>query len=160
MLVKSNKIGGKMRIQPVSAVSTVNYSQPVVSRPVFGARPKLSADTFEEINDLKVFKHHIYEYKKGIRALILTTEKAKHKDAIENRLKQEKIDYVIHELPNKKTINVYFGDKPCVDVVKTFNPKLNKITPEQDFMLGIMLGYDRVKQCLRYLDFKKNNKLG
>lgn len=27
--------------------------------------------------DLRVFYHHIYEYKKGIRNLILTTEKAK-----------------------------------------------------------------------------------
>ena len=27
-----------------------------------------------EYSDLKVFYHHIYEYKKGIRNLILTTE--------------------------------------------------------------------------------------
>lgn len=106
-----------------------------------------------EYSDLKVFYHHIYEYKKGIRNLILTTEKAEYKNSIENRLKRENIDYVIHDISNNK-INVYFGAKECVDVVKTFNSKLNELTPEQDFMLGIMLGYDRVKQCERYMKIK------
>lgn len=106
-----------------------------------------------EYSDLKVFYHHIYEYKKGIRNLILTTEKAEYKNSIENRLNRENIDYVIHDISNNK-INVYFGAKECVDVVKTFNSKLNELTPEQDFMLGIMLGYDRVKQCERYMKIK------
>lgn len=106
-----------------------------------------------EYSDLKVFYHHIYEYKKGIRNLILTTEKAEYKNSIENRLNRENIDYVIHDIPNNK-INVYFGAKECVNVVKTFNSKLNELTPEQDFMLGIMLGYDRVKQCERYMKIK------
>lgn len=111
----------------------------------------------EQSADLRVFNHHIYEFKKGIRGLILTTEKAKYKDTIKNKLKKEKIDYVIHDIEKNK-INVYFGEKPCVDVVKTFNPKLNKLTPEQDFMLGIMLGYDKIKQCARYLDFRERFK--
>lgn len=108
-----------------------------------------------EYTDLRVFHHHIYEYKKGIRNLILTTEKAKYRNSIEKRLQSEKIAYVIHEIPNGK-INVYFGEKDCVDVVKTFNPKLNELSAEQDFMLGIMLGYDRVRQCERYLKIKNN----
>ena len=120
----------------------------------FTGKPAIGKDTLAQYSDLRVFHHHIYEYKKGIRNLILTTEKSKYKDSIEQRLQKEKIDYVIHDV-NEDKINVYFGAKPCVDVVKTFNPKLNKLTPEQDFMLGIMLGYDRVKQCLRYLDFRK-----
>ncbi len=107
------------------------------------------------VADLRVFYHHIYEYKKGIRNLILTTEKAKYKEAIEKRLQHEKIDYVIHDIQGGK-INVYFGEKACVDVVRTLNPKLNELTAEQDFMLGIMLGYDRVKQCERYLKIKNN----
>ena len=28
--------------------------------------------------------------------------------------------------------------------------QLDKLTPEQDFMLGIMLGYDKILQCKRY----------
>lgn len=121
----------------------------------FMGKPKLNADKISEYADLRVFHHHIYEFKKGIRNLILTTEKAKYREPIEKRLKNEKIDYVIHDIPKEK-INVYFGEKNCVDVVKTFNPKLNELSAEQDFMLGIMLGYDRVRQCERYLKIKNS----
>ncbi len=123
----------------------------------FSAKPKLTAEQIEQITDLKVFNHHVYEFKKGIRTLILTTEKSKHKEAIENKLKKEKIDYVIHDVDDHK-INVFFGEKPCVEVVKTLNPKLSEHTPQEDFMLGILLGYDKVKQCERYLDFTKRAK--
>ncbi len=108
-----------------------------------------------EISDLRVFHHHIYEFKKGIRNLILTTEKSKYKETISNKLKKENIDYLIHDVDSNK-INVYFGTKECVDVVKTFSSRLNELSPEQDFMLGIMLGYDRVKQCERYMKIKNN----
>lgn len=58
---------------------------------------------------------------------------------------------------NNEKINVFFGAKDCVDVVKTFvSKKLNELTPEQDFILGIMLGYDRLKQCERYLKLNNN----
>ncbi len=108
--------------------------------------------------DLKVFHHHIYEYKKGIRNLILTTEKAIYKEHIETRLTHENIDFVVQEV-NTNKINVFFGAKDCVDVVKTFiAKKLNELTPEQDFILGIMLGYDRLKQCGRYLKLKNSIK--
>lgn len=110
----------------------------------------------KEYADLRVFYHHIYEFKKGIRNLILTTEKAIYKEPIERRLQNEGINYIIHDV-DKNKINVYFGAKQCVEVVKTFNPRLNELTPEQDFMLGIMLGYDRVKQCERFLEYKKKN---
>lgn len=120
-----------------------------------GEKVSSKKSDYNEYSDLRVFHHHIYEYKKGIRNLILTTEKAKYRESIEKRLQNEKIDYVIHEIPNDK-INVYFGEKDCVDVVKTLNPKLNELTAEQDFILGIMLGYDRVKQCERYLKIKNN----
>lgn len=120
----------------------------------FSSYQNLTPEQIEESIDLKVFKHHIYEYKKGIRHLILTTEKAKHKNTIEKRLEHEKIPFIINEVDGN-VINVFFGDEPCVNVVKTFNQKLNKLSPEQDFMLGIMLGYDRVKQCSRYLKMKE-----
>lgn len=41
-----------------------------------------------EIADLRVFHHHIYEFKKGIRNLILTTEKSKYKETIASRLQK------------------------------------------------------------------------
>ena len=138
-----------MRVNTVSLYSSPYTGSSAIILP-FGNRNNIKTD----YADLRVFHHHIYEYKKGIRNLILTTEKAKYRNTIEQRLQHENIDYVIHEIDNNK-INVYFGEKPCVDVVKTFNPKLNKLTPEQDFMLGIMLGYDRVRQCERYMKLKQ-----
>ena len=112
------------------------------------------------VADLRVFNHHIYEYKKGIRNLILTTEKSKYKDFIVEKLERENIAYKIDEISDKN-INVYFGEQECVDVVKSFNPKLYELSPEQDFMLGIMLGYDRLKQCIRYNKIKSGEiKLG
>ena len=33
---------------------------------------------------------------------------------------------------------------------------LSNLTDEEDFILGTMLGYDRVKQCERYLRRKRN----
>ena len=126
-------------------------------RVAFQAKPRLTPEQIEQITDLKVFNHHVYEFKKGIRTLILTTEKSKHKEVIEERLKHENIDYVIHDIDDKK-INVFFGEKPCVEVVKTLNPKLSEHTPQEDFMLGILLGYDKVKQCVRYLNFRERAK--
>lgn len=123
----------------------------------FTGKPQLTPEQIEQMTDLKVFNHHIYEFKKGIRTLILTTEKSKHKDVIKERLEHEKIDYVIHDVDEHK-INVFFGEKPCVDVVKTLNPRLSEHTPQEDFMLGILLGYDKVKQCVRYLDFRQRAK--
>ena len=103
-----------------------------------------------EIADLRVFHHHIYEFKKGIRNLILTTEKSKYKETIASRLQKDNIDFVIHDI-DKNKINVYFGAKECID----------ELSAEQDFMLGIMLGYDRVKQCERYMKIKNGEiKLG
>lgn len=105
-------------------------------------------------NDLQVFCHHIYELKKGLRNLVLTTESAQNKQIIEQRLNKEAIPYVIHEISQDK-INVYFGNQACINIVQTFNnSKLNEISSEQDFMLGIMLGYDRLQQCDRYLKMR------
>ncbi|NCC97957.1 MAG: DUF2023 family protein, partial [Synergistales bacterium] len=45
-----------------------------------------------------------------------------------------------------------FGHPDCISVVKKFGTiDLSRLTDEQDFILGIMLGYDRMQQCSRYL---------
>lgn len=140
----------------VNSVQNYSFSNKTKTPVFLAGVPKITPGMKKEYADLRVFYHHIYEFKKGIRNLILTTEKSSYRQPIEHRLQKENIDYVIHDV-DKNKINVYFGEKSCVDVVKTFNPRLNELTPEQDFMLGIMLGYDRVKQCVRYLEYKKKN---
>lgn len=111
---------------------------------------------------MKVFVHHIYEYQKGLRNLILHTAHIKYKEQIINKLTKLNIAFHIEEMSAQK-INVFFGAPECVAVVKEINKKfLNNYTPEEDFILGTMLGYDRKLQCSRFLKFKnqqKNSKL-
>ena len=104
---------------------------------------------------MEVFIHHIYEYQKGIRNLILHTTDKKNIEIIKEKLNSENIDYIIYPL-GKQRINVLFGAKECVEVIKNINKlSLTAYTPEEDFILGIMLGYDRRKQCERFLKFKE-----
>lgn len=114
------------------------------------------APTTKQWNELRVFSHHIYEYKKGLRNLILTTEKESNRQVIINRLERENISYLIQNVDEKK-INVFFGNQDSINVIRSFNqPKLNKYTPEQDFILGTLLGYDKIQQCQRYLKMIQN----
>ena len=108
---------------------------------------------------MKVFSHHIYEYQKGLRNLVLHTMVATYQEAAIKKLKFNKIDYVIQRIENNK-INIFFGAEECVAVIKQFIHKnLNEFTAEQDFILGIMLGYDRKIQCKRFLNYKQNSSL-
>ena len=111
----------------------------------------LSPDPYEG----KIFSHHLYEYKKGLRHLVLYTTSRSNTAIIENKLKNEKVDYHIQEI-NKTKINVFFGNRVCIDVVKMISSNsLSSLTEEEDFILGTMLGYDRLKQCERYLRRKQ-----
>lgn len=111
------------------------------------------------ISDFKVMTHLIYEYKKGLRNLALITLPAINRQNAENMLTLKGIDYIVQEVSAEK-INIFFGDIRCLNIVRSFNqPSLSKLSNEQDFILGIMLGYDRTKQCERYLSrFCKQNQ--
>jgi phosphoenolpyruvate synthase/pyruvate phosphate dikinase len=101
--------------------------------------------------DMQVLKHHVYEYKKGIRNMVLHTMKSSEKEKAIFFLKMREVVFWICEVGETK-INVFFGNPECVEIVKSFQAEsLNKLTPEQDFMLGIMLGYNRDQQYSRYL---------
>ncbi len=101
---------------------------------------------------MKVFCHHIYEYKKGLRNLVLHTMAESLKEGAQQKLENNNIDYVIREISPTK-INIFFGAPECVAVIRHFGTrKLCDYTPEQDFILGIMLGYCRKIQCDRYLE--------
>ena len=100
---------------------------------------------------MDVFRHHIYEYKKGLRNLVLYTSPRSERGVIEKRLEKENLAYLVCE-NGKNKINVFFGNPVCIDVVKTFDVcSLSDLSHEQDFLLGVMLGYDRLRQCERYL---------
>ncbi len=98
-----------------------------------------------------VLRHHIYEYEKGIRNLVLHTLTQKYREEAEELLSKKNIAYVIYEVSSEK-INIFFGNTNCIEVIKYFGDKsLSKYTPEEDFILGVLLGYNQLKQCERYL---------
>lgn len=108
---------------------------------------------------MKVLMHHIYEYKKGLRNLVLHTLNAELRHQAEDKLIRQCIPYVIREVTTSK-INIFFGAEDCVEVVKLIgNKPLNCFTPQEDFILGTMLGYDRLQQCRRYIKMNQSKPI-
>lgn len=104
--------------------------------------------------EMKVFLNHVYEFKKGVRQMVLYTTSRKSEDFITQRLTNQKINYVIQPVSANK-INVFFGRIECINAIEHFVTRpLNQLTPEEDFILGAMLGYDLRAQCRRYCDKK------
>lgn len=104
--------------------------------------------------DMKVLANHIYEYQKGVRRMVLFTfNKRYEKDAV-RRLKRFNIDYIIQAVGNDR-LNLYFGRKECLDAVRLIVTKpLCELSPEEDFILGTLLGYDLCEECKRFCDMK------
>ena len=110
----------------------------------------MSAGDFSRYDNMKMLLHHIYEFRKGVRDLVLCTLCPTCAGLLIERLRSQGIDYLLQPVTEQK-VNLYFGKRSCLDAVQTFVDKpLNKLTPEEDFMLGIMLGYDISMQCERY----------
>jgi hypothetical protein len=110
-----------------------------------------SSEAFIHNGHLKVLNHHIYEYLKGLRSLALQTLPDEYESWITSRLKQFGIDYQIYHA-GTRNINVFLGDSVCLQIIRKIGKlDLSSYTPEEDFMLGIMLGYGRRQQFKRYL---------
>ena len=112
--------------------------------------------------ELKVLMNHIYEYQKGVRQMILFTCSKEYEPFVTQRLSRQNIDYVI-QAAGKNNINFYFGRKECLNAIRLIVTRpLNQLTPEEDFILGAMLGYDLCAQCERYCERKTscNGKRG
>lgn len=112
-------------------------------------------EAFIHNGHLKVFNHHVYEYRKGLRSLALQTLPYEHESWISSRLKRLGIDYLVYHA-GSRNINVFLGDSACLKIIRQIGKvDLRHYTPEEDFMLGIMLGYGRRQQCRRYLSLVK-----
>ncbi len=106
---------------------------------------------------MKIFVHHIYEYKKGLRRMVLYTGPETEKIRIIEKLEHHGISYVIDDLPSGK-MNVFFGADECVRVLENFKTlKLDQLSDAEDFILGAMLGYDLILQCRRFVKRKSNS---
>lgn len=104
--------------------------------------------------------HRLYEYRKGVRQLFMMTMSAQEAAEVVARLRNEAIDHHAHRV-SPRTVNVFFGREACVELVRHMVTKpLCRLTPEEDFILGTLLGYDREQQCLRFLSMTKGGRSG
>ncbi len=105
--------------------------------------------------EMQILLHHVYEYNKGLRNLVLHTMSANEQYKTEELLTRKGISYFLAAV-NSRKINVFFGKEQCVKIIESFGEKsLSDFTDEEDFILGTMLGYDRTQQCDRYIKRKK-----
>ncbi len=110
----------------------------------------MCAEDYNRFDDMKLFMHQIYEFRKGVRNLVLCTMRPACADVVRERLDGLGIAHLTQPVSPEK-VNLYFGAKMCLDTVKTFVHKpLCRLSPAEDFMLGAMLGYDIKQQCERF----------
>ena len=105
--------------------------------------------------DLTVLMNHIYEYKKGVRHLMLYTFDKKYESFAITRLERQNIDYIIQPVGNDR-LNLFFGKRECLDAIRMIVTKpLCQLSPDEDLILGAMLGDDICAQCENYCERKK-----
>lgn len=104
--------------------------------------------------DMMVLANHIYEYQKGVRRMVLFTFNKRYEEDAVRRLRHQHIDYFIQAVGNDR-LNLFFGKKECLDAMRLMADKpLCDLTPEEDFILGTLLGYDVCDECKRYCEMK------
>ena len=97
----------------------------------------------------------MYELNKGLRSLALLTTTTENFEIIKDRLERCGYEYILENL-NSGYVNIFFGTAECIDVLRKFRKSsLREFSPEEDFILGVLLGYNVQQQCKRYIDRKK-----
>ena len=67
--------------------------------------------------DMKVLMNHIYEYKKGVRRMVLFTFNKQYEDFAIRRLENQNIKYVIQPVGSDR-LNLYFGREECLNAIR------------------------------------------
>ena len=67
--------------------------------------------------EIRIFLNHIYEFKKGVRNMVLYTMSKEHEEFAIRRLKNQKISYMIQEVGTNK-INLFFGKAECMEAMR------------------------------------------
>ena len=100
--------------------------------------------------ELKVLMNHIYELHKGVRQMVLFTCNKKYGEQAVSRLESQGIPYILQPA-GRQNVNVYFGRRECLEAIRLIVTRpLHQLTPEEDFILGAMLGYDILKHGFTY----------
>lgn len=109
-------------------------------------------------SELKVFLNHLYELKKGVRQMVLYTTNKKYEEFAVRRLRNQRITFIIQQVDEER-INLFFGKEECINAIRLMVTRpLHLLSPEEDFILGAMLGYDICGQCRRYCSRKSGKK--
>lgn len=105
-----------------------------------------------ETTGQRIAMHHIYEYEKGIRCMVLCTLEAEELWLVTSKLERRGIAYFTQTTPKQSKVNLFFGRDTCIETVRYFlqDKYLHELSAEQDFILGTLLGYDVCGQCERY----------
>ena len=91
--------------------------------------------------------------------MVLYTMNREYTEFAIRRLENQNISYTIQEVGTNK-INLFFGKPECMEAIRhIITCPLNQLTPEEDFILGAMLGYDICQQCKRYCGKKESIKI-
>lgn len=99
----------------------------------------------------EVINIYIYEVKKGTKPMALVTVKKSDTEKYVEKIRKNNLAVFVQNIDEKD--NIFFGTQNCIKIISGFAAKgLNMLTPEEDFILGIMLGYSRTQQCNRYLN--------
>lgn len=100
----------------------------------------MSAGDFSRYDNMKMLLHHIYEFRKGVRDLVLCTLCPTCAGLLIERLRSQGIDYLLQPVTEQK-VNLYFGKRSCLDAVQTFVDKpLNKTDSRGGFHAGHHVG--------------------
>ena len=68
----------------------------------------MSAGDFSRYDNMKMLLHHIYEFRKGVRDLVLCTLCPTCAGLLIERLRSQGIDYLLQPVTEQK-VNLYFG---------------------------------------------------
>lgn len=108
----------------------------------------------EKRNELAVFFHMLYELNKGLRNLALLTTTIENFEIIKERIEKCEYDYILEKL-NSRYVNIFFGNSNSIEVLRKFErSSLREYSAEEDFILGVLLGYNLDQQCKRYINRK------
>lgn len=77
--------------------------------------------------DLKVFLNHVYEYKKGVRRMVLYTLNRKYESFAVARLQSQCIDFLIQPA-SESSINLFFRSSGMHTGYKTLDEPSSQFT--------------------------------
>ena len=114
--------------------------------------------------DMKVLMNHIYEYKKGVRRMVLFTFNERFESFAITRLQSQNISYIVQPVGNGR-LNLFFGKPECLDAIRLMvNKPLSQLMHSANAIVSASVARLRQRPVLRinclklldrYIDFDK-----